>query len=1241
MIRLVILALMLTVAFVPMAVQANESQPAGFVPITEAKLKRVGGISTLHINGQPKPFIAWAQYDTYPNLVESAVRAGIRIYQPRLIAGFQTAEFIENQMKEVLAKDKNAYFLPSMWVGGDQIYGFDKRDTAEYNTDTAASWNAISFGSQEWVNRVELQLRSNIAKLENSSFAGHILGYMILAGNTGEWFYVDTYMDRDFDRSLSNKATFRDWLKLKYRNDVRRLCTAWKDPNINFETAEIPAKASGDPFLDPAKSRSLVDYVQYHNERIADVTSRLASVIKQTTRRKKLAAIYSGYNVELGAFGPIGGQLCMEKMLASPDIDLIWSPLDYTDRGLDGFTGSHGTMDSIRNSGKLHVGEDDYATHMGTDHWGAKPLADDVDGSLTLHWRNFGYTLTKCFGQWWYDDSGYGNFNNAKMINAFKTMTQIADASVKLPRQSVTEIALVVDEFSQMVQSTTASASPVNAQLTGLRSSLSHVGAPYDVILLSDVLKGKAKQYKLLVMANAYAMDAASRRLWKQFDKRGKTVMWLYAAGYWNRTEDGIDSKSKEGMADLTGFPIDVGASRAYTITSVASVIPSMSRVKPGEVLSTVRDSIPFFYIADEAGLKVLARTDGKATCVLKKTSNGNAVWFGAPSVSSSQFYQAIARLAGVHIYSEKGRVVNANASFVFVTIPEASDETIAFRDDRPVFDIMHNQMQRPGKDGFLAVRTTGPVTLAYFIGSGDKLRIENIQPLSTDLARLVIRASGENLLEQSLTSKAVRTISLDAGAGKQLEVTGITPDGYYFYKDEMKALPTWSSDRSDVASVDANGYMRANQPGVATINAIIDGVTATVKVNVVEQPKLSIMNRVSDPKVTWSTWSAANGLHTFKLGDQTEYGTAALIASVVGEDGAPRRNVVRLQPLLNGEQVGLSLDGFQVPSLRGVKLVTKFVYPKETSADAASTLFLVGYNQRGSGLLSKQVEAKPIGKGTDIGADLSAFAGQTIRLDFLFRHKEGTPIDQCRIDLVDAYLTWDEGTTARSQTGTSFVELNKSIAVGGFAHLAVAKNYSDGTSEAWVPAPGAVWDSSRPDIAEVRQDGSIIGLKRGNALITLRTPKSEASGPLSMECFIHVTHDGDNNGVVKPMGLIASKPYMLLVPGTSYKLDIREITTKGYMRSPSSKIIYSIAQGNAVTMSPDGSVKALRPGLAVVQADMDSLRTQFLVEVRKPGQSLTWDKPFQWTIFERMPDYDYSKILAYRYSGLSLGSDK
>ena len=208
--RMMVVLMLMTVVSMSQLAHAQGKREPGFVPIAEAKLKRIDGYPTLHINGQPKPFIAWAQYDTYPNLVETATRTGIRIYQPRLIASFQTAEFIENQMKEVLAKDPNAYFLPSMWVGGDQIYGFDKRDSAEYNTDTAASWNAISFGSQEWVNRVELHLRQNIRRLENGKFAGHILGYMVLAGNTGEWFYVDTYTDRDFDFTLNGMSNLFD-----------------------------------------------------------------------------------------------------------------------------------------------------------------------------------------------------------------------------------------------------------------------------------------------------------------------------------------------------------------------------------------------------------------------------------------------------------------------------------------------------------------------------------------------------------------------------------------------------------------------------------------------------------------------------------------------------------------------------------------------------------------------------------------------------------------------------------------------------------------------------------------------------------------------------------------------------------------------------------------------------------------------------------------------------------------------
>ncbi|MHB1462735.1 MAG: Ig-like domain-containing protein [Armatimonadota bacterium] len=1240
MIRLVLLVIILTIAFIPRLVAAKGDAARYFVPITEAKLKRIDGIPTLHINGKPQPFIAWAQYDTYPNLVETAVRAGIRIYQPRLIAGFQTAEFIENQMKEVLAKDKNAYFLPSMWVGGDQIYGFDKRDSSEYNTDTAASWNAISFGSQEWVNRVELQLRSNIRKLENSKWAGHILGYMVLAGNTGEWFYVDTYTDRDFDRGLANQATWREWLRQRYNGDLQKLRSLWKLPDVSFETAEIPTKSAGSPFLDPSKQRNLVDYVQYHNERIADVTSRLASVIKQETRRKKLVAIYSGYNMELGAYGPIGGQLCMQKILASPDIDLIFSPLDYTDRGFDGFTGSHGSMDSIRINGKMHVGEDDYSTHIGTDHWGARPLAGDVNGSLALHWRNFGYTLTKGFGQWWYDDSGYGSFNNATMVNGFQKMTQIANAAISLPRTSTTQVALVVDEFSQMVQSNKASASPLNAQMVSIRSKLSHIGAPYDVILLSDVLSGKARSYKLLIMANAYAWDTDIRRHWQGLDKRGQTVMWLYAPGYWSRDAAGVDSCSDNGIMELTGLPIKLGPSRTYAITSVKSGLPTMDALANGEPLASVQNEIPFAHITDERGLTVLGRTDGQATAVLKRMAGWNELWLGSPSVASSQFYQAIGKLAGVHIYSDAGRAVNANASFVFVTIPKASDELIRLRSDQPVCDIQNDKMLQPAKDGTLHVRTEGPTTMALYLGNREKLKLPASQLLTTSLARLVIRTAGETLQEQHLDSTTTRTITLDTGSGRLLDVTGITKEGYYFYRDEMEMPPFWSSDRPDVVTVDILGYVKANQPGEAVITASVGNKTATIHLSVMEQPRQSIICGVTDAIAVWSTWSSEHGLNTFALGKPNNYGTASLLKSAVGEDGLTRAEVVRFQPLANGEQVGVSMNNVPIPAKRSVKLVARFIFPANTDPKTAATIYLIGYDQKLTGVLSKQIEARPTGKGITIDADLSAFAGKELRLDFLVRHQDGTPIEACRLDLAEAYLTWDDTPAQRSHISTAFTEMNLNVRAGAEAQLSVVRNYSDGSSDLWKPSPGAVWESSRPDIVAVSADGRITGLKQGDATITLLTPKTEASGPLMLECFVHVGSLVVKDASVKPIGLIASKPYVLLRPGQVFRADLREITNRGYFRYPSASVRYTVKQGHAVTVSADGMVKALQPGLAVIQADMGVHRTEFLVEVRKSGQRLTWEAPFEWTIFERMPDFDYSKILAYRYSGLRLAGD-
>ncbi len=85
------------------------------------------------------------------------------------------------------------------------------------------------------------------------------------------------------------------------------------------------------------------------------------------------------------------------------------------------------------------------------------------------------------------------------------------------------------------------------------------------------------------------------------------------------------------------------------------------------------------------------------------------------------------------------------------------------------------------------------------------------------------------------------------AGSGEKLTVIPRTSDG----KPRAEAMLKWVSDKPAIATVDAAGFVNGLAPGTATIKATADGVTGTLKVEVVRDTvrKLTVKPASTDAR--------------------------------------------------------------------------------------------------------------------------------------------------------------------------------------------------------------------------------------------------------------------------------------------------------------------------------------------------------------------------------------------------------
>ena len=93
--------------------------------------------------------------------------------------------------------------------------------------------------------------------------------------------------------------------------------------------------------------------------------------------------------------------------------------------------------------------------------------------------------------------------------------------------------------------------------------ALAEIGAPYDTLLLSDLLVGKVPPYRLYVLADVFTLSAQGRAALRTAVLHGGSLaLWLYAPGGIEATLTGQTMKALTGI-DIAFLPMNL----PYTMT--------------------------------------------------------------------------------------------------------------------------------------------------------------------------------------------------------------------------------------------------------------------------------------------------------------------------------------------------------------------------------------------------------------------------------------------------------------------------------------------------------------------------------------------------------------------------------------------------------------------------------------------------------------------------------------------------
>ena len=494
-------------------------------------------------------------------------------------------------------------------------------------------------GYQQWRDDVCEYLRDVIGYLEEK-YGDRIFSYSMFCGGSTEW-YTNSQCEWCEDGKIR---------KFPLKQDAFRRYTG--DPEIELPDTEELSHCGHGVFRDPQEDARAVKYWYFHHGEIADTICWFARYIKnELLHREKILGLYFGYIWPLpGTRLLYEGQLGGEKVLESPDIDIIYAPASYQDRGFTGVSGYLNNVDSVLFHGKLQWHEVDHTTYIapsvlenGREIPGGDLRLKDGFQSRMLLRREFSMCAAKRNALWWFDFFG-GYYYAPELMEEVAMLHRVGTKLSHVTMKDVSEIAVLTDMESMLYVSEFGK---INDDcLTNLYDSLGRMGAPFDLFNFKDLRTLDVSRYRFFIVPNAFLVSDEMRRVVdKKLKAAGKTVFWIYAPGY-------LDGKrcSDEGMTSLTGITLrETGRKGARILWD-------------GGTFGFQKEDVSPVFASEDGDAQVLGQYEGSRDAALVRKRIGEyTAWYCGTGNVPWEILREAAVDAGVHLYYEGSDPIYVN----------------------------------------------------------------------------------------------------------------------------------------------------------------------------------------------------------------------------------------------------------------------------------------------------------------------------------------------------------------------------------------------------------------------------------------------------------------------------------------------------------------------------------------------------------------------------------------------------
>lgn len=609
-------------------------------------------------------------------------------------------------------------FAPNWWKANhldDLVYSYDTQGGVIPDPNKGSNYVAnatdVSFSSLEWRQTSNELLGKLIDHMKGQKYYSRIFGLRLTAGQTYEFMNVGAGGDYLPDYSPVALARFKAWAKEKYQT-VTALREAWKDETVTFESIQIPSmqeRTYGGDFVTIYDIRSQawkIDYNRFLSEESGNALLTWAKTCKEKTNRTRVVGAYYGY---LWTFGSYDGTAKfhgnLEKVLSSPDIDFIASPINYNERILGMSSTFMSALETVQSYGKLYLLEQDNRTFNSDGYSGVNWDAswDDsvgeqhsINGTIYNFKRDFANNFVNGSGYWHYDMYG-GWLDDDQIYQFMAAEKRIYDHSYSFESIDYTnDVAVFVGDstYSYIAADTeyNSSYTLLNALFLEQREYLNRMGTGYDVYALSSLTNGFVKPHKVNIFLSPFEITAEDNHAIQSYLNQmdNAYAVWIYASGI----SDGTTNANPEGnLLAVTGFELGINNKRSSLEVQISNassnpLVKGLANKRYGTHGGSGTIS-PQIYIKDSDSCEKLGRLNhgGEAGLGVKTIHRYTSIYSAAPALPVN-LLRNILDASNTHQYSKNNNdVIYSNSQYIALHSAYEEDKTIYLKGHYAVYD--------------------------------------------------------------------------------------------------------------------------------------------------------------------------------------------------------------------------------------------------------------------------------------------------------------------------------------------------------------------------------------------------------------------------------------------------------------------------------------------------------------------------------------------------------------------------